>query len=350
MFVVSLLYTLGLRAQHHPIQADAGRGDHQPEHASTSLVSVTAGLLYSGVLVSAACFVGDRLRGRPDVARGDGGGADGVVILILSELARERFQKAIDRRFFREKYKFDQAMRKMRLAVGSLVDRATLGRRLLEAAAEVLRLEWGAIYLADGPGEPLAAGRLPRARAPTSTCSTPTTRCVDRLRRSPALRVPHAHGAVDRLRPGHRRHDRAGGRGRQRRWRPTASSPACSCSGRSGAGCRTRTRRWPSSARSARWRRWRCTRRASSRRWRRSTSELRDKVEKIAEQQRRILILQDQLVDRERRRPEDGDGAGRPWPAPTEPEAFDRDQGVGRRGPADDRAWRARWRPARRRS
>ena len=52
----------------------------------------------------------------------------------LSELARERFQKAIDRRFHREKYNFDQAMGKMRLAIGSLVDRETLGRRLLEAA------------------------------------------------------------------------------------------------------------------------------------------------------------------------------------------------------------------------
>ncbi len=61
----------------------------------------------------------------------------------------------IDRQFFREKYKFDRAMQKMRLAVGSLIDRVTLGRRLLEAAAEVLRLEWGALYLGDAP-----AGRL----------------------------------------------------------------------------------------------------------------------------------------------------------------------------------------------
>ena len=77
------------------------------------------------------------------------------VVLILSEVARGRFQRVIDRQFFREKYKFDRAMQKMRLAVGSLIDRATLGRRLLEAAAEVLRLEWGALYLGDAPGRPL---------------------------------------------------------------------------------------------------------------------------------------------------------------------------------------------------
>ena len=70
-------------------------------------------------------------------------------------MARGRFQRVIDRQFFREKYKFDRAMQKMRLAVGSLIDRVTLGRRLLEAAAEVLRLEWGALYLGDAPGRSL---------------------------------------------------------------------------------------------------------------------------------------------------------------------------------------------------
>ena len=58
-----------------------------------------------------------------------------LVILVLSGGVRRRFEQAIDRRFFREKYKFDQAMRKMSQAVDRLVDRGTLGRRLLEAAA-----------------------------------------------------------------------------------------------------------------------------------------------------------------------------------------------------------------------
>ena len=72
----------------------------------------------------------------------------------------------IDRQFFREKYKFDRAMQKMSLAVGSLIDRVTLGRRLLEAAAEVLRLEWGALYLGDASGAVVpACGRSrPHAR------------------------------------------------------------------------------------------------------------------------------------------------------------------------------------------
>ena len=95
------------------------------------------------------------------------------MVLILSEVARGRFQRVIDRRFFREKYKFDQAMQKMRLAVGSLVDRTTLGRRLLEAAAEVLRLEWGAIYLGEAPARPF---QLAACHGPSPTSRSLATR------------------------------------------------------------------------------------------------------------------------------------------------------------------------------
>ena len=53
--------------------------------------------------------------------------------------------------------------------------------------------------------------------------------------------------------------------------------------------------------------------------------ELRDKVEKIAEQQRRILILQDQLTDRRRRRAGGEAVAARP-----KPEVFDEIKGSGK--------------------
>ena len=88
-------------------------------------LSVTAGLLYSGVLMLSGMVIGDQFSAAHQTSRGAMvAGVTVIVILIVSELARERFQKVIDRRFYREKYKFDQAMRKMRLAVGSLVDRA----------------------------------------------------------------------------------------------------------------------------------------------------------------------------------------------------------------------------------
>ena len=110
--------------------------------------SVTAGLTYSAVLLASGWLIGDRLHSTKTNPTSWGAmvaALSVIVVLILSEVARGRFQRVIDRQFFREKYKFDQAMQKMRVAVGSLVDRITLGKRLLEGAAEVLRVEWGAL-------------------------------------------------------------------------------------------------------------------------------------------------------------------------------------------------------------
>ena len=111
--------------------------------------SVTAGLIYSAVLLASGWLIGDRLlstKTNPTSWGAMVAALSVIVVLILSEVARGRFQRVIDRQFFREKYKFDQAMQKMRVAVGSLVDRVTLGNRLLEGAVEVLRVEWGALY------------------------------------------------------------------------------------------------------------------------------------------------------------------------------------------------------------
>ena len=145
MFGVSLLYTMAYAfsiTRYKLMQVE--------EIINRSAVyfafSLTAGLIYSGVLLVSGKLIGDQLFSTHSTSRGAVAAALSViVVLILSEVARGRFQRVIDRQFFREKYKFDRAMQKMRLAVGSLIDRATLGRRLLEAASEVLRLEWGAL-------------------------------------------------------------------------------------------------------------------------------------------------------------------------------------------------------------
>ena len=112
--------------------------------------SVTAGLTYSAVLLASGWLIGDRLLSTKTNPTSWGAMVTAlsvIVVLILSEVLRGGFQRVIDRQFFREKYKFDQAMQKMRVAVGSLVDRVTLGNRLLEGAVEVLRVEWGALCL-----------------------------------------------------------------------------------------------------------------------------------------------------------------------------------------------------------
>ena len=176
MFGVSFLFTIA-----HALSITRYKLMQAEELINRGMVyvafSVATGLLYSCVLVLSGYIFRDRLLS-PGSSTTSGAVVAGlavVLIMIGSELARGRFQKALDRRFHREKYKFDLAMRKMRVAVGSLVDRETLGRRLLEAAAEVLRLEWGAIYLADDGGGPFRLVSC-QGPAPNSGRSPSTTR------------------------------------------------------------------------------------------------------------------------------------------------------------------------------
>ncbi|WP_074310255.1 sigma 54-interacting transcriptional regulator [Singulisphaera sp. GP187] len=259
--------------------------------------SVAAGLLYSCVLLVGGAIIGEQLLSANQTWRGAMvAGLSVIVVLILSELARERFQKAIDRRFHREKYKFDQAMRKMRVAVGSLVDRATLGRRLLEAAAEVLHLEWGAIYLSESPG---GAFHLVASQGvtPDETQLGPGNPLVERLRVTPSIRVPHAMSLSTASDPATDAMIALGGEaahslgadgnlegvlvlGPKRSGMPYEDEEIAFLGALSSVATLT--------LHSA----------GIQQTLETLNQELRDKVEKITEQQRRILILQDQLMDR----------------------------------------------------
>ena len=142
MFVVSLLYTAAYAVsitRYKLMRAE----EYLNRGVVYILISVSAGLLYSGVLVVATLAIGDRLLAEQTSVGALVAGLTAIVVLLLSETARHGFQKVLDRRFFREKYNFDQAMRRMSQVVGSMVDRQTLGSRLLEAAADVLRVECG---------------------------------------------------------------------------------------------------------------------------------------------------------------------------------------------------------------
>jgi len=295
MFVVSLLYTLAYAisiTRYKLMQAE----EIFNRSVIYFLASVTAGLLYSGALVVGALVVGWNLRDVRASREAMVVALTAIIILALSGLARQRFQKAIDRRFHGEKYKFDEAMGKMRLAVGSLVDRATLGRRLLEAAAEVLRLEWGAIYLGDSPDAPLLLvachGPVPDER------ELPRDNpLVARLREVPTIRVPHAMALSASSVPATDAMLALGGEvaaaleadgapagllvlGPKRNGMPYEDEEIAFL----GALASVATLALHSAG--------------IQQTLETLNQELRDKVDKIAEQQRRILILQDQLMDR----------------------------------------------------
>jgi transcriptional regulator with GAF, ATPase, and Fis domain len=322
MFGVSLIFSLAyaLSIMRYKLMQDEELINRSVIYVA---LSVVGGIVYSGMLVLSGMIIGDQLRTSWVVAV-----LSVFVILVLSELVRKRLQKVIDRQFFREKYKFDQAMRKMGVAVGSLVDRETLGKRLLEAAAEVLRLEWGAIYLSVADAAELrvplrlVACQGPRPDEQFLGADNPL---VERLRRTPAVRVPHAMAmtgsgsdpATDAM-------IALGGEvanaleadghlagllvlGPKRSGMPYEAEEIAFLGALSSVAALTLHSAGIQQTLES------------------LNQELRDKVEKIAEQQRRILILQDQLVDR-------GAGNGRPrssLPA-VDPEVFGEIKGSGK--------------------
>lgn len=155
MFVVSLFFTTAYAfsiTRYRLMQADRflSRG------VLYLAVSLGAGLVYSLLLVVGGLFIGDRLRSGESSFEIIAAAASALVLLVASGVLREQFYKAIDRRFYREKYKFDKAMRQIEVAFENLLDRTTLSKRLLQATGEVIRAEWSSIFLADRPDGSMA--------------------------------------------------------------------------------------------------------------------------------------------------------------------------------------------------
>lgn len=71
-----------------------------------------------------------------------------VVVLTWS---RDRLQKGVDRRFYREKYQLDRALQRVNRAMDQLEDRHSLGQRMLSSCREVLGCELSGLYLSE-PG------------------------------------------------------------------------------------------------------------------------------------------------------------------------------------------------------
>lgn len=328
MFIVSLLYTAAYAVsitRYKLMRAE----EYLNRGVLYILVTVSAGLLYSGVLVVVTLAIGDRLLTDRTSLGAMVAGVTAIVVLLLSEMARHGFQKVLDRQFFREKYNFDQAMRRMSQVVGSMVDRATLGRRLLEAAADVLRVEWGAIYVLDPATDGamvLAACHGPEPDDRTLAASNPL---VARLRTRPGpFRVPHGLGAVSdasadamirlggEVAAGLNAEGTLAGLlvlGPKRNGMPYEEEEIAFL-GALGSVSTLALRSAEIQATLASL-----------------NQELREKVEKIAEQRRRIVVLQDQLA---RRVPVDElemvDRPALPATAPGERDAFDAIKGTSR--------------------
>ena len=149
MFAVSLLYMIA-----YAMSITRSKLMQVDEIINRSVAymaaSVAVGVLYSTFLVVGGLLIGEAMANQTS-RLAVLAGFTAIVALILTGAARDWFHRLIDRRFRPERYQLDQALDRISGAVGTMIDRPALARRLLEAAGDVLRIDWGALYLADDP-------------------------------------------------------------------------------------------------------------------------------------------------------------------------------------------------------
>jgi transcriptional regulator with GAF, ATPase, and Fis domain len=114
------------------------------------LISSVVGLVYYGLIVAGMLLLGIRAGDGPSLGHVLSVSVSALVLLVVLDLLRGRFQAALHHRFRRDKHQLDRTLRRMSQAIEQLVDPPTLGRRLLHTSAELLGVARGAVYLREG--------------------------------------------------------------------------------------------------------------------------------------------------------------------------------------------------------
>jgi transcriptional regulator with GAF, ATPase, and Fis domain len=115
------------------------------------LLSSLAGLVYYAVVVAGTLLFSFQLAELHWTwVHPVGVGVAALVLLLVLDWLRSRVNRALDRTFYREKYRLDRTLRRMSLAIEKLVDPPTLAHRLLHESADLLGVRQGAVYLREG--------------------------------------------------------------------------------------------------------------------------------------------------------------------------------------------------------
>ncbi len=113
------------------------------------LISFLAGLAYYAVVFLGTLVFNQFIAG-PKLSEALTVSTTALVLMLVLDLARTRFKKALDRRFFRDKYQLDRTLQRMGQAIQQLVDPVALAQKLLQTATEQLAAPRGAVYLRQG--------------------------------------------------------------------------------------------------------------------------------------------------------------------------------------------------------
>lgn len=152
-------------------------------------VSVTAGFVYVGMVFLGTFLIGSQLESQSSFRQAIWVSLTAWLLLLGLDLFRWRMRKAIDRLLHREKYQLDRTLEQMSQAVEQLVDPPTLCRRLLNSLSELLSFNQGAAYVRQGE-PPLYVLTSHLKDRPQLNELPPGSPLVDALAQSPLVRVP----------------------------------------------------------------------------------------------------------------------------------------------------------------
>jgi transcriptional regulator with GAF, ATPase, and Fis domain len=110
------------------------------------LISFLAGLVYYAVVLIGMLI----FQAQPKLSEALTVSTTALVLMLVLDLARSRLKKVLDRRYFREKSQLDKTLQRLGEAIQQLVDPPALAKRLLQASSELLGVVRGAVYLRQG--------------------------------------------------------------------------------------------------------------------------------------------------------------------------------------------------------
>lgn len=113
------------------------------------LISFLAGVLYYAV-VFLGTLIFNQVIASPKLSDALTVSSTALFLMLVLDFARSRLQRVLDRRFSRDKSQLDRTLQRMGQAIQQLVDPVALAQKLLQATTELLGVSRGAVYLRQG--------------------------------------------------------------------------------------------------------------------------------------------------------------------------------------------------------
>jgi transcriptional regulator with GAF, ATPase, and Fis domain len=114
------------------------------------LISSAAGLVYYALVFLVMLVVGSQVVSIPSFTQALWVSGSTLVLVLMLDLVRGRVRAALDRHFHREKHQLDRTLQQLGEAVQQMVEPEALARRLLSVCTELLGTERGAVYVRRG--------------------------------------------------------------------------------------------------------------------------------------------------------------------------------------------------------